>query len=94
MNVCDGGSVPKNVTSIVFTNNSTTTGYTITSCTDSSGNTMPGWPTTNPYIPQAQNGLNGTHTVVLAAATISGKTYTYTPSPVCPLNTPPKIIVQ
>jgi hypothetical protein len=94
MNVCDGGSISGGVTSFLFTNPSTTTSYTITSCKDSNGNTMPGWPTTDPVVPKASGGVNGTHTVQLAVAAISGKQYTYTPSPLCPTNVPPKIIVQ
>jgi hypothetical protein len=92
--VCSGGTVSANITSIPFSNSSTTTSYTITSCVDSSGNTMPGWPATDPVIPVASGGVNGTHTVVLASATKSGKSYTYTPSPACPTATPPKIIVS
>ena len=94
MNVCDGGTVAANVSSIVFTNPSTTTPYTITSCKDSAGNTMPGWPATPPVVPMAQSGVNGTKTVNLGSPTISGKQYTYIPNPVCPNNTPPKIVVS
>lgn len=89
MNVCDGGTVSSGITVIPFTNTSTTTDYTITSCKDANGNTMPGWPTTDPVIPKASSA-----NVVLKVATISGKQYTYIPSPVCPNNTPPKIVVQ
>ena len=92
--VCSGGTVPADITSIPFSNSSTTTSYTITSCVDSQGNTMPGWPATDPVIPIASGGVNGSYTVVLAAATKSGKSYSYTPNPVCPNNTPPKIIVS
>jgi len=94
MNVCDGGTVSPGITSIPFTNPSTTTAYTITSCKDSSGNTMPGWPATNPVIPMATGGVNGSHTVQLASSTISGKQYTYITSPACPIATNPKIIVS
>jgi hypothetical protein len=94
MNVCDGGTISGGVTSIPFTNTSTTTSYTITSCKDSSGNTMPGWPSTNPVIPMASGGVNGSHTVVLSVAAISGKEYTYITSPLCPQATNPKIRVS
>ena len=94
MNVCDGGTVSSGITSIPFTNTSNTTAYTITSCKDANGNTMPGWPTTDPVIPKASGGVNGSYTVVLSVATISGKQYSYIPNPVCPTNTPPKIVVQ
>jgi len=94
MNVCDGGTISGGVTSILFTNTSNTTSYTITSCKDSNGNTMPGWPATDPVIPMASGGVNGTHTVQLSVAAISGKQYSYTPNPLCPNNLPPKIIVQ
>lgn len=92
--VCSGGTIPPNITAIPFTNPSTTTAYTITSCKDSQGNTMPGWPATDPVIPMASNGVNGSHTVNLASSTISGKSYTYTPSPACPSATNPKIVVS
>jgi hypothetical protein len=92
--ICSGGTVPSGITSIPFTNSSTTTAYTITSCVDSQGKTMPGWPATDPVIPIAAGGINGSHTVDLASSTISGKSYTYTPSPACPIATPPKIIVS
>jgi hypothetical protein len=92
--VCSGGTVPANVTTVPFTNASTTTAYTITSCKDSSGNTMPGWPGTDPVVPMATGGSNGSHNVTLAANTISGKSYSYVTSPVCVTGTPPKIIVS
>jgi hypothetical protein len=95
MNVCDGGTISGGVTSITFTNPSTTTIYTITNCVSTSnGQTMPGWPATDPAIPKAQNGVAGTHTVQLAVAAQPGNTYQYTPSPQCPQATAPKIIVQ
>jgi hypothetical protein len=93
MNVCDGGTISGGVTSILFTNPNTTS-YTITSCKDANGNTMPGWPATNPVIPAAQNGVSGSHTVQLAVAAISGKSYVYTPSPSCTIGTNPTIRVQ
>jgi hypothetical protein len=55
---------------------------------------MPGWPATNPVIPMATGGVNGSHTVQLASSTISGKQYTYITSPACPIATNPKIIVS
>jgi hypothetical protein len=85
--VCGGGNVPANVSSITFTNSSSTT-YTITSCKDSSGNTMPGWPATDPQIP------SGGATVQLSANTISNQTYTYVTSPACPTANNPTIHVQ
>jgi hypothetical protein len=75
--ICSGGDVSAGAGSITFTNGSTTT-YEITSCKDSSGNTMPGWPTTNPQIPPSGK------TVQLSVVTASNKTYTYTTSPACP----------
>jgi hypothetical protein len=75
--ICSGGEVSANAGSIAFTNTSTTT-YAITSCVDSSGNTMPGWPATDPQIPA------GGATVQLSVVTKANNTYTYTTSPVCP----------
>jgi hypothetical protein len=94
MNVCDGGTITGGVTSIHFSNPNTSTSYTITSCKDSNGNTMPGWPAIDPVIPIAANGVNGSHTVQLAVAAISGKTYNYTPSPACTIGTNPQIKVS
>jgi hypothetical protein len=93
MNVCDGGTVQPNITSIHFSNPNPST-FTIISCKDSQGNTMPGWPAIDPVVPAAQNGVNGSKTVYLSVATISGNTYTYIPNPVCPNNTAPKIVVS
>ncbi len=93
MDVCSGGTINAGATSITFTNNNSNTSYTITSCTGSNGQTMPGWPPNPPPVPAAQNGKAGSCIVVLTVAAVRGD-YTYTPSPVCPLNTPPKIKVQ
>jgi hypothetical protein len=86
--ICSGGDVDANVGSITFTNTPPTVTYTITSCKDSNGNTMPGWPTTDPQIP------SGGATVQLKVVTQANKTYTYITSPACPNQNNPTIHVQ
>jgi hypothetical protein len=93
--ICSGGTISAGVTSIQFTNSNPNVSYKITSCVSTTtGQTMPGWPATDPQIPKAQNGVAGSYTVQLSAATISGNTYEYTPDPECTTGTPPKIKVQ
>jgi hypothetical protein len=86
--ICSGGDVDANMGSITFTNDPPTVTYTITSCVDSSGNTMPGWPTTDPQI------QSGGGTVQLSVLTKANTTYTYTTSPQCPNANNPTIHVQ
>lgn len=92
--VCSGGTISAGGNSITFTNSNSNTSYTITSCKSSNGVNMPGWPTnSNPVVPAAQNGVNGSVTVVLATAAVVG-TYTYITNPLCPSATNPVIHVQ
>ena len=91
--VCSGGTISAGGSSITFTNSNSNTSYTITSCKSSNGNNMPGWPSTPPVVPAAQNGVNGSVTVVLATPTVVGY-YTYITNPACPTATNPVIHVQ
>lgn len=90
MQVCDGGTIQGGVTSITFTNSSTTVAYTInTPKSTSNGSNMPGWPATAPVIAKAS-----TTVVQLAVSAQSGNTYEYTTTPACPIATNPKIVVS
>jgi len=85
--VCTGGTAPNGASSVTFTN-ALPEEVTITSCT------MPGWPHTEPEVPAALNGVNGTKTVQLDELTRTG-TYEYTTDPVCNnMGTNPEIKVQ
>jgi len=85
--VCTGGPCNAGVSSLTFTNGLPQE-VTITSCT------MPGWPKTQPQVPAAQNGVNGSTTVQLASRTTVG-TYDYTTNPSCNTKaTNPQIKVQ
>jgi hypothetical protein len=69
MDVCAGGTISKNDTSISFVN------HHEEACT-LSGCTMPGWPTTNPVVPAKSNGVDGTLTVPLSTpATVGSYSY-------------------
>jgi hypothetical protein len=89
--VCSGGPIDAGDTVVYFSNGSATVTYTITSCTDSNGNPMPGWPAPPAPLP-AVPPATPTYPVPLNPAATVG-TYYYETSPPCQ-GAAPKIIIQ
>jgi len=85
MDVCAGGTISTTTNSITFVNHHPEP-CDLGSCD------LPGWPTTDPVVPAAANGVAGTLTLQLSPPTAKGG-YPYSPD-CCDDETNPQIKVQ